>query len=133
MAKYFLDKYRMKLRFPHLPCLQVGQEHKHTYLPLEVSSAAGRSRGVVGELALAFTHWWIDTSVAKVYLCSYACDIFGMNSSFRCFAVVCHFHIYYRYYNYANMFYRVSKPLFNGVVSSIFGYRTCCMVCGHTL
>ncbi|GBP01821.1 Protein argonaute-3 [Eumeta japonica] len=26
----------MKLRFPHLPCLQVGQEHKHTYLPLEV-------------------------------------------------------------------------------------------------
>ena len=23
-------------RFPHLPCLQVGQEHKHTYLPLEV-------------------------------------------------------------------------------------------------
>lgn len=36
MAKYFLDKYRMKLRFPHLPCLQVGQEHKHTYLPLEV-------------------------------------------------------------------------------------------------
>ena len=37
MTKYFLDKYRMKLRFPHLPCLQVGQEHKHTYLPLEVS------------------------------------------------------------------------------------------------
>ena len=24
-------------RYPHLPCLQVGQEHKHTYLPLEVS------------------------------------------------------------------------------------------------
>ena len=39
VAKYFLDKYRMKLRFPHLPCLQVGQEHKHTYLPLEVSTA----------------------------------------------------------------------------------------------
>jgi len=36
VAKYFLDKYRMKLRYPHLPCLQVGQEHKHTYLPLEV-------------------------------------------------------------------------------------------------
>lgn len=36
VAKYFLDKYKMKLRFPHLPCLQVGQEHKHTYLPLEV-------------------------------------------------------------------------------------------------
>ena len=37
VAKYFLDKYKMKLRYPHLPCLQVGQEHKHTYLPLEVS------------------------------------------------------------------------------------------------
>lgn len=36
VAKYFLDKYKMKLRHPHLPCLQVGQEHKHTYLPLEV-------------------------------------------------------------------------------------------------
>ena len=23
VAKYFLDKYKMKLRFPHLPCLQV--------------------------------------------------------------------------------------------------------------
>jgi hypothetical protein len=36
VAKYFLDKYKMKLRYPHLPCLQVGQEHIHTYLPLEV-------------------------------------------------------------------------------------------------
>jgi eukaryotic translation initiation factor 2C len=36
VAKYFLDRYAMKLRFPHLPCLQVGQEQKHTYLPLEV-------------------------------------------------------------------------------------------------
>ena len=26
----------MKLQHPHLPCLQVGQEQKHTYLPLEV-------------------------------------------------------------------------------------------------
>lgn len=25
-------------RYPHLPCLQVGQEQKHTYLPLEVST-----------------------------------------------------------------------------------------------
>ncbi|XP_059051131.1 protein argonaute-2 isoform X1 [Achroia grisella] len=36
VSKYFMDKYKMKLRYPHLPCLQVGQEHKHTYLPLEV-------------------------------------------------------------------------------------------------
>lgn len=44
VAKYFLDKYKMKLRFPHLPCLQVGQEHKHTYLPLEVCRAKSRFR-----------------------------------------------------------------------------------------
>lgn len=42
VAKYFLDKYKMKLRYPHLPCLQVGQEHKHTYLPLEVSMCSMR-------------------------------------------------------------------------------------------
>lgn len=24
VAKYFLDKYKMKLRYPHLPCLQVS-------------------------------------------------------------------------------------------------------------
>ncbi len=25
VAKYFLDKYKMKLRYPHLPCLQVSR------------------------------------------------------------------------------------------------------------
>ncbi|KFM56905.1 Protein argonaute-1, partial [Stegodyphus mimosarum] len=30
VAQYFLDKYQLKLRYPFLPCLQVGQEHKHT-------------------------------------------------------------------------------------------------------
>lgn len=66
VAKYFLDKYKMKLRykilnfkflmflnifffllkfrFPNLPCLQVGQEHKHTYLPLEVCTIVGGQR-----------------------------------------------------------------------------------------
>ncbi|XP_017147364.1 protein argonaute-2 isoform X2 [Drosophila miranda] len=44
VAKYFLDKYRMKLRYPHLPCLQVGQEHKHTYLPLEVCNIVAGQR-----------------------------------------------------------------------------------------
>lgn len=37
VAQYFKDKYKLILRYPHLPCLQVGQEQKHTYLPLEVS------------------------------------------------------------------------------------------------
>jgi hypothetical protein len=32
-----MEKYGVKLKFPGLPCLQVGQEHKHTYLPIEVS------------------------------------------------------------------------------------------------
>ena len=38
VAQYFKDKYKLILRYPHLPCLQVGQEQKHTYLPLEVSA-----------------------------------------------------------------------------------------------
>ena len=38
VAKYFLDKHNMKLKYPHLPCLQVVQEHNYTYLPLEVVS-----------------------------------------------------------------------------------------------
>ncbi|KAL3991106.1 Piwi domain family protein [Acanthocheilonema viteae] len=36
VTKYFYDKYHMQLKYPHLPCLQVGQEQKHTYLPPEV-------------------------------------------------------------------------------------------------
>ncbi|VEL22992.1 unnamed protein product [Protopolystoma xenopodis] len=36
VAKYFAERYHLRLEYPHLPCLQVGQEHKHTYLPLEV-------------------------------------------------------------------------------------------------
>lgn len=36
VAKYFYDKYHIQLKYPHLPCLQVGQEQKHTYLPPEV-------------------------------------------------------------------------------------------------
>ena len=39
VAKYFMERYNMRLQFPHLPCLQVGQEQKHTYLPLEVSTS----------------------------------------------------------------------------------------------
>ena len=31
-------------RYPHLPCLQVGQEQKHTYLPLEVCNVVGGQR-----------------------------------------------------------------------------------------
>ncbi|CDW54120.1 Argonaute 1 isoform B [Trichuris trichiura] len=44
VAKYFMDKYRMKLKYPFLPCLQVGQEQKHTYLPLEVCNVVPGQR-----------------------------------------------------------------------------------------
>ncbi|XP_029634731.1 protein argonaute-2-like [Octopus sinensis] len=44
VAKYFYEKYQMKLLYPHLPCLQVGQEQKHTYLPLEVCNIVGGQR-----------------------------------------------------------------------------------------
>lgn len=44
VAKYFLDKYRISLKYPHLPCLQVGQEQKHTYLPLEVCEIVSGQR-----------------------------------------------------------------------------------------
>lgn len=40
MAQYFKQKYNLQLKYPHLPCLQVGQEQKHTYLPLEVSAGS---------------------------------------------------------------------------------------------
>ena len=34
----------MQLKYPHLPCLQVGQEQKHTYLPLEVCEIVSGQR-----------------------------------------------------------------------------------------
>lgn len=44
VAQYFREKYNLQLKYPHLPCLQVGQEQKHTYLPLEVDSVSVSSR-----------------------------------------------------------------------------------------
>uniref|UniRef100_A0AAX7VCU7 Protein argonaute-1 n=1 Tax=Astatotilapia calliptera TaxID=8154 RepID=A0AAX7VCU7_ASTCA len=42
VAQYFREKYNLQLKYPHLPCLQVGQEQKHTYLPLEVRTNVDR-------------------------------------------------------------------------------------------
>lgn len=36
VARYFQEKHNRTLIYPFLPCLQVGQEQKHTYLPIEV-------------------------------------------------------------------------------------------------
>uniref|UniRef100_A0A1I7RK51 Protein argonaute-1 n=1 Tax=Bursaphelenchus xylophilus TaxID=6326 RepID=A0A1I7RK51_BURXY len=44
VAKYFADKYHMQLKYPHLPCLQVGQEQKHTFLPPEVCEIVSGQR-----------------------------------------------------------------------------------------
>ena len=40
MQLYSLDSRR----YPHLPCLQVGQEQKHTYLPMEVCNLVAGQR-----------------------------------------------------------------------------------------
>lgn len=45
VAQYFKDRHKLVLRYPHLPCLQVGQEQKHTYLPLEASPPPSISVG----------------------------------------------------------------------------------------
>ncbi|XP_025190383.1 protein argonaute-2-like [Melanaphis sacchari] len=44
VAEYFLDKYKIKLKYPHLPCLHVGPEYRHIYLPLEVCILFGGQR-----------------------------------------------------------------------------------------
>ncbi|XP_023380742.1 protein argonaute-2 [Pteropus vampyrus] len=44
VAQYFKDRHKLALRYPHLPCLQVGQEQKHTYLPLEVCNIVAGQR-----------------------------------------------------------------------------------------
>lgn len=44
VAKYFQDRYNIVLNYPNLPCLQVGQEQKHTYLPLEVCNMVAGQR-----------------------------------------------------------------------------------------
>ncbi|XP_048590350.1 protein argonaute-2 [Nematostella vectensis] len=46
VARYFQDKHKQRLRYPHLPCLQVGQEQRHTYLPLEVCNIVPGQRCV---------------------------------------------------------------------------------------
>nr|XP_014354023.1 PREDICTED: protein argonaute-2 [Latimeria chalumnae] len=46
VAQYFKDRHKLVLRYPHLPCLQVGQEQKHTYLPLENKAVATPVQGV---------------------------------------------------------------------------------------
>ncbi|CAB4012828.1 argonaute-2-like isoform X1 [Paramuricea clavata] len=44
VQRYFLEKYKRNLLYGHLPCLQVGQPQKQTFLPLEVCSIVSGQR-----------------------------------------------------------------------------------------
>lgn len=44
VARYFRERHNKILQYPHLPCLQVGQEQRHTYLPLEVCNIVAGQR-----------------------------------------------------------------------------------------
>lgn len=46
VMQYFREKYQLDLEYPNYPCLQVGSEQRHTYLPLEVRAGHGWGRGV---------------------------------------------------------------------------------------
>lgn len=44
VARYFQERHNKVLEYPFLPCLQVGQEQKHTYLPIEVCNVVPGQR-----------------------------------------------------------------------------------------
>lgn len=61
VAQYFKQKYSLQLKYPHLPCLQVGQEQKHTYLPLEVRISVS--------LALRYILCYTGSGHLSLFLC----------------------------------------------------------------
>lgn len=61
VAQYFKDKYKLILRYPHLPCLQVGQEQKHTYLPLEVSTTNLLYLLAFWKVTWLLPHYWFSS------------------------------------------------------------------------
>lgn len=69
VAQYFKDKYKLILRYPHLPCLQVGQEQKHTYLPLEVS------------LAILYTYLLFEKLPYSLLIFLYNCVLFHASTT----------------------------------------------------
>lgn len=44
VGRYFHERHQKILEFPSLPCLQVGQEQKHTFLPIEVCNVVAGQR-----------------------------------------------------------------------------------------
>lgn len=70
VAQYFKQKYNLQLKYPHLPCLQVGQEQKHTYLPLEVSASAAPLGFWAPQKAKAAASglWWHDNILQLIVM-----------------------------------------------------------------
>lgn len=90
VAQYFREKYNLQLKYPHLPCLQVGQEQKHTYLPLEVRTICSytltlvyvhdifTSFSLIAENYLFVVFIWLWQSInllKKMLLCVWCCHI----------------------------------------------------------
>ena len=67
MWQYFKEKHKLELRYPHLPCLQVGQEKKHTYLPLEVHCVC--TVCVAGNIAVPLGMYNEMKCLSKYYVC----------------------------------------------------------------
>ncbi|XP_065062835.1 protein argonaute-2-like isoform X2 [Rhopilema esculentum] len=44
VAAYFEERYKMKLRYPYLPCLQVGNPERGCFLPMEVCNIVSGQR-----------------------------------------------------------------------------------------
>lgn len=71
VAQYFKDRHKLVLRYPHLPCLQVGQEQKHTYLPLEASKLIensvfwGWGKGVRGKRVQMLANCFLGSQILR--------------------------------------------------------------------
>ena len=66
VVQYFKEKHKIKLQFPHLPCLQVGKLEKHTYLPLEVyATFISRCMYITSALLFRYACWYLVNVVQR--------------------------------------------------------------------
>ena len=59
------------VRHPHLPCLQVGQEQKHTYLPLEV----GVCESIIEMHYLSYILYYVCCMACNASVSFMACEL----------------------------------------------------------
>lgn len=64
VVDYFQEMYGYTIKYPHLPCLQVGSSSKANYMPMEVSYAFELNQIIVLVL-LWFFPWRIHVNVAS--------------------------------------------------------------------